>query len=382
MEFCIASYIFFAILVFNVDMNCPICHNSGRPIYCSHCMNTSPNLLVRLRIDLFLLRDMNSKLKNQVERILEYGLKRVEQQGRSESRKSPSEQSKNSEGGVLGKRLLKLDLLRLRKKNNRLRYRISQEQSRITDKKRTKEQIQEQLQLSSGQKARQDNNEAFSEYESIIEETKLQIAQVQKIVTGMQTLKLKNLIEWFVVRKRDSYEFPYSLAFQPLVSLKNFYKLPTIVAWNSISKMSQYIVLVAKILQFALPFKLGDPSPNFLVDFDDHEEPTINDNGIAEYIAKLVINLLQLSRHLNLLSQEPLDLVWLLDQYDLDTLFYNLISNQIMKARPISHHWTYDRVLAIVSEALQLSIYASSPASRPTLSGTMANNTDKWYLVG
>lgn len=363
-------------------MKCPVCNNSARPMYCAHCMNTSPNLLVRLRVNLFILRETNCQLKNKVEAILEFGLNKVEKRNEGPAGVKKQEESTNIEGEILGSRLQKVDLLRLRKKNNRIKYRITLEQKKISDKRRSKELIQQELQQYLRPRILEQTNTNSCEYEGKLQETGQQISQVQKVVTSTQSLKLKKLTEWFIIRKRESYEFPYSIAFQPIVSLKNFYKLPSMVAWNSISKMSHYMTLLSDILLFRLSCELGEPPRIFMLEAEECDDPNIDESIVGEYLAKLVINVLQVSRHLNLLSKDPLDLVWLLDQYDLDTIFYNMVTGQEMKSRPVSHHWTYTRVLAVVSEALQFSIYAASPASRPTLAGTIANNSDKWYLVG
>lgn len=354
-------------------------------MFCAHCMSTSPSLLVRLKIDLLMLRETNCELKEHVEGILEYGLGQVE--GTKNSiHKIGDNYDSSVEGEILGKRLLKLDLLRFQKKNNRVKYRTSQLLNRVNGKRRTIESLKRELARHSGLTSHGKTGEASGNDTEIILEKKQQLLQIQKVLSNAQVRKLRSLMEWYVIRKRDSYEVPYSLAFQPVISLKNFYKLPPSIAWRSMLKMSQYLSLISEILLFKLPFKF-DCEPN-LIELEsggaskDHEEGICDDANVAEYLAKLVINVLQLSRHLNLLSKDPIDLAWMLDQYDLDTLFYNLVIVREMKGRPVSHHWTYTRVLAVVSEALQLSVYATSPASRQALAGTIVSNSDRWSLVG
>lgn len=355
-------------------------------MYCGHCMSTSPSLLAKLKIDLLISREINRNLKSQVESILEYGLGKVESnENKPPLSDSPDSETSHVEGEILGKRLLKLNLLRSKKKNNRIRYRVTQLVNRVNNKRRTVEFLKSEL--------AKDLNPTPNAAEKLTEtdpaqlaEKREQIHQIHKVLSSAQEAKLRSLREWFVVRKRDSYEFPYSLAFQPVVSLKNFYRLPPMVAWGSIIKMSQYMILMSDVLLYKLPCKL-DVIPEFggakLQDSSRGVEDLYgDDNNVADCLTKLVINILQLSRHLNLLSKNPVDLTWLLDQHDLDTLFYCMITSTAITSRPVSHHWTFTGVLAVVSEALQLSIYAASPASRQTLAGTMANNSDRWFLVG
>ncbi|SJM87538.1 related to Autophagy-related protein 14 [Zygosaccharomyces bailii] len=361
-------------------MKCLICHDSGRPMYCAHCMSSSPNLLLTLKIDLLMLRETNVHLKSRVEDILEYGLSRIAEEGGDEP-------VPNVEGDILGKRLRKLDSLVLRKKNNKIRYRISQLRQRIDQKTHKitmlNAEVRKQCFMNSSKREavlkKNHNDQAGVE-------VKQQLLQIKKVLLKSQLVKIRSLVDWFVIRKRDSYEFPYTLSFQPVVSLKNVYKLPPSVVWGSIMTMFRYLTLFSELLFFTLPHK--EPAiPNIVnmeleTSIKTPDESTSDDAGIMDHLTKLLINIVQVSRHLNLISQEPIDLAWMLDQNDLDTLFYNMAMRLETKSKPVSHHWTYPQILAVVSDALQLSsVYATSPTSRRTLTGTLANNNDHWFVV-
>lgn len=345
-------------------------------MYCGHCMNGSPSLLAKLKIDLLMLREANAALESQVEGILEYGLGQVEAIDGTSADKRPRSESTNIEGKILGQRLLKLSLLRSKRNNSRIKHRTVQLANRIKVKKDTIEQLRRAL--AGRSKIGQNSEETLTRIRTaVLTDRKLQMAQITRFLTNNQEARLESLREWFVVRKRDSYEFPYSVAFLPVVSLKNFYKLPPVVAWGSISKMSQCITLMSEILFYKLPCTIeGIP------ELSSYEKEENNETNVAECLTKLLINVIQLARHVNLLPKNPIDLAWTLDQHDLDILFYNMITTTEITSRPVAHHWTFSRVLSVVSDALQLSVYAASPASRQTLNGTRVNNSDLWSLVG
>ncbi|GAV48423.1 hypothetical protein ZYGR_0I07200 [Zygosaccharomyces rouxii] len=361
-------------------MQCSICHKSGRPMYCAHCMSSSPHLLLKLKLDLLILRETNGHLKSRVEDILEYGLGQI-------AGKEPKSASTNVKGDILGRRLRKLDSVILRRKNNRVKYRISQLNRRIYEKRHRIEALRSKLQLPSKIGIHEKELKAKRESQELtISEGKQQLTQIRKVLLKSQLSKIRSLVEWFVIRKRESYEFPYTLAFQPIVSLRNVYKLPSSVVWGSISTMSRYLKLFAEILFFTLPHNElvapNAPELELEVSAKTADESSSDENTIVDHLTKIFINIIQISRHLNLISKDPIDLAWMLDQNDLDTLFYNMAMRLETKSKPVFHHWTYPQILAVVSEALQLSsVYATSPVSRQTLTGTKANNNDRWYVV-
>ncbi|QLQ78844.1 hypothetical protein HG537_0B01920 [Torulaspora globosa] len=363
-------------------MRCPLCMNSSRPMYCSHCVNTSPNILARLKIDLLMLRDENCKLKNRVESILEYGLGLMEGSKGVTNAETIEEGNQDVEGEILGQRLLKLNQLRAKRRYNRIRYRTTQLLSSLEAKRRTIERLEQENETVSVLDASVEEQLSRVRTAVMVEKTG-QIAQIQRVLLNSQESKLNSLRKWFIIRKRDSYEFPYSIAFQPIISLKNFYRLPPVVAWSSISKMSEFTLLMSEVLQYTLPCELPDTSSKTLRLADNTvEDGYDDDNNVADYLTKLLINIIQLARRAGLISKSPVDLTWMLDQLDIDTLFYNMATSTKIPTKSVAQHWTYDKLLSVVSEALQLSVYAASPPSRQTLTGTIANNSDHWFLVG
>lgn len=347
-------------------------------MYCSHCVNTSPNILARLKIDLLMLREENRKLKDRVESILEYGLGVMEAPGDAEVERTVEEGQEDVEGEILGQRLLKLNQLRAKRKHNRIRYRIAQLSSSLEGKRRTIERLKHESERVSVLDVSEEEKLSRVRTAVVVEKTG-QIAQIQRVLLNSQEAKLNSLRKWFIIRKRDSYEFPYSIAFQPVVSLKNFYKLPPMVAWSSISKMSEFVILVSEVLQYRLPYEL----PNaFKAPRATAEDAYDDDNNVAEHLTRLLVNIIQLARRAGLMSKSPVDLAWMLDQLDVDSLFYNMAASTEIPTKSVAQHWSYNKLLSVVSEALQLSIYAASPASRQTVTGTIANNSDHWFLVG
>lgn len=354
-------------------------------MYCSHCMNTSPNLLARLKINLLMLRNTNRELKGRVESILEYGLGLVDGSNRHALAGRPDGEQEDVEGKILGQRLIKLNQLRSKRKNNRTRYRTAQLQTVVESKRQLVARLKEEKKQVSvlDRKAEKMHVKAKT---AVIVERKFQLSQIDRVLVSSRGAKLESLREWFMVRKRDSYDFPYSIAFCPVISLKNFYRLPPMVAWSSIAKMSELVELISRVMLYKLPcegIRTPAPSSNPTGKGDKTlEDAYEDDNNVAECITRLLINIIQLARHADLMSKSPVDLAWMLDQLDIDTIFYHMVTSTRIDTKPIAQHWTYHKLLSVVSEALQLSVYAASPASRQTATGALANNSDHWFLVG
>lgn len=337
-----------------MDSRCSICHNSSQALYCAHCISSSPKLLLRMKINLMILQDDNTKLKNKVENILDVAMNRNENHNK-----------KNTEGIILGQKLQKIDVLKHKRRNNKIKFRINQLSERIQKRRNKLENLKQELLTKNVVEL-----PPVSKKEAIDIVEKLE--QFKKVVTRTQESEYKFLINWFNIRKRNSYDVSYTLAFLPVISLKNFPKLPRPIAISSINKMSQFLKLYSQIIALQLKFQCDQVS----------EINDATDNDIVKWISRLVINILQLARFNALLPEQNIDLVWLLDQYDIDSLFYNLVMNHKIECRVIDYTWSYDRILEFISKTLQLSVQSTFGMTNKQMLDTPNTDADMWYIVG
>ncbi|EDO17541.1 hypothetical protein Kpol_534p20 [Vanderwaltozyma polyspora DSM 70294] len=337
-----------------MTIQCSVCRNHVQSMYCAHCINTSPNLLHPLRMQLLMVQQKNKVLKGKVEDILSHALD-----------KNWKSSDNDTEGIILADRLHKLEVLKRTKRNNRVRYRISQLTKRIENKQQRLQSLRLQITTTDVAKVSNANKKE-------IEEIRTKYLQLNEVVKREQELECQSLVDWFILRKRNSYEIPYTLVFLPVVSLKNFHKLPKAVTISSLHKMFQFLEIYSQIISFPLLYK-----------GDEIKEKTINtDEEIAKLITKLVINVLQIGRFKNLIPKDAIDLVWLLDQYDVDSLFYNVIVNHKMECRVVLFHWTFGKVSKVVTETLQLPAGSTTSFPRQQVGDTYDKDDDMWHIVG
>ncbi|CAI4273631.1 CEI_1a_G0003100.mRNA.1.CDS.1 [Saccharomyces cerevisiae] len=344
-------------------MHCPICHHRAHVVYCAHCINTSPSLLLKLKLDLILLKDENKELNGKVEQILNEAMNYDQLDiKRMEKKKDPLMDS-----------LMRLDVLRMKKNNKLIKHRIEQLNERIYSKRNHISELKVEIDNYKRYKMGTRTDKLREQVE--ISDAKNKLAQVSKICESVRVYKLNLLNNWFVIQKlQDNFQIPFAIAFQPLISLKNFRVLPLAITNDSINIMWKYISFFSDILMIKLPYtnKICE-QPMF--EFSDSIQT------VVQRLIKLIINILQICRHLKLVPSTPMDIPWLLDQYDVDGLFYNMVKRNKMKCRPVSLYWTFGMLYSMVLDNMN-NPQRGHPARRTAPAPSVTGPHDRWYVVG
>ncbi|CAI4059916.1 hypothetical protein SUVZ_04G3410 [Saccharomyces uvarum] len=344
-------------------MHCPICHHRAHVVYCAHCINTSPGLLLKLKLDLVSIKDSNKLLSGKVEYILNEAMNYGQLDARAlEKKKDP-----------LANSLLKLDVLRMKKNNNRIRHRIEQLNERIHSKRDHITRLKLEIDNHGHSKAGSHNDKLREQVE--INDAKNKLGQISKICESTRDYKLNLLNDWFVIQKlQDNFQIPFAIAFQPLISLKNFHILPLVVTNDSIDTMWKYVSFLSDILMIKLPYANDSEVHPMLGSSDDIRT-------VVQRLIRLIINILQVCRNLKLVPSTPMDIPWILDQYDVDGLFYNMVKRNKMKCRSVSLYWTFGMLYSMVLDNLNRP-ERGHPARRTAPAPVLTGPHDRWYVVG
>lgn len=353
-------------------MLCSVCSKQTTRAYCSNCSNTSPSLLLKWRMALLSIHEQNRKLQGRVKAILErsMGQNDVDMDG---------DKNEENDFPLLKSKLRKVTILKMKKRNNRIRFRIEQLKKNMENKKQRATHMEDELQLEIPKEAAI----ILQDDEDLME----RIHQTQKIVQMAQQEKLHSLRKWFMVRQRkDLYLVSFSILFQPIISLQNVPNLPRSVTISSLNNMFQYLDIFAQIINFKLPYDGFHSLTSAKEDGDD------NNTDVVEWITKLTIGLLQLASKLQLIRTKSIDIHWLLDQYDVDKLFYSVVQQRQIQCRVISSGqcWTFSHVYAMVSEILNISERNSRNNLRADstqrhsikTADTQVAHLDRWFIVG
>lgn len=332
-------------------------------VYCAHCINTSPSLLLRLKLDLVSIKDSNKVLSGKVEHILNEAMDYGQLGTRtSEKKKDP-----------LANSLLKLDILRMKKNNNRIRHKIEQLNERIHSKRDRINKLKVEIDSHGHAKAEVRDDKLREQVE--INDAKSKLKQISKICESTRDYKLNLLNDWFVIQKlQDNFQIPFAIAFQPLISLKNFQILPLVVTNDSIDTMWKYVSFLSDILLIKLPYS-NDNEAHPMLDSSD------NIRTVVQRLIRLIINILQVCRNLKLVPSTPMDIPWILDQYDVDGLFYNMVKRNKMKCRSVSLYWTFGMLYSMVLDNLNRP-ERGYPTRRTAPAPALTGPHDRWYVVG
>ncbi|CCE61331.1 hypothetical protein TPHA_0A02480 [Tetrapisispora phaffii CBS 4417] len=359
-----------------MDTICLICNNKKEMMYCSHCLNTSPNLFMPLKMKLLLLKEENELLKQRVDNILNYAIDRHQDQNIDGNNDKIFQTNTDIEQKILSQQLEKIDILKMKMKNNRIKIRIKQISERIYNRaKLLKEKETNYLKkIPSNAKQYCDDTE--------LDSIKYKLSHIQKVYKLTKDNECQSLIKWFNIKKRDdSYEIQYTICFLPVVSLKNFHRLSGYISKLSIGKTFQFLVIYLEILKIQTKYDIE----RILNTIKSNDYSSLEDNDIAEWISVLIMIIFEIGRRKNVLPMESMDLVWLIDQYDIDALFYNVIMNEnkIIECRTLTDQiWTFEKILSVVSDTLQLSINSTASIENDLrYSGIIEEDEDVWYIV-
>ncbi|KTB11764.1 Autophagy-related protein 14 [Nakaseomyces glabratus] len=364
-----------------MGMQCPICETQSHVFYCAHCINSSPDLLIRLKFDLYILGKINNALRNKVDQYLE----EVDDELNTNIRNGEQLES-NIGVQILKERLGKVQVLRKERQNNKIKHKISQQDRRIKEKSRY---IAELRSLINGPPK---NQNKFTDPQTILKAQKqlqdnLEIAKRLSIQTRSEKLAMLN--KWYSIRKRDSHDIPFTISYQPVISLKNFNRLPLPLIEGSLRKLIQYMNLLEHI------YCIKYPSAMFV-----HEDEMLSLQGhgaklkrnapeLLQVLIKLIQMILVVMTRSKLIDErkQNIDYAWILDQYDIDGLFYHMAMSIPIdtKSGAKNIQWSTDRLVDIVCSSLgaekeEVLLKDQKKVEPPT--DKEYEVSDRWYIVG
>lgn len=323
-------------------LKCCACHKQCKILYCARCVNSSPALLLRLKLDLWQVASSRENVHTQVDGILNDALK-------GDCKKQE----------VLWKHLAMLKTTHFKRKTNKIRSKLIQLQQIVQSKR---ERVRALETCKPPPDMRTVNREYTEAMGLEFRESQERLRQLQRILDSSKALKFQQLVHLFLIRKRDHAEFPFTISFQPVVNVQNLCRLPQNVIECSLRSMWDFLLLAGRVLLIELPLQ---------------SRP---ENDVSDSLTGIVLNLLVLVQHLELLpsccSDKRGRLRALLRQYDVDKLFYHMVMNQDITLR------FSDQVHSVVDyEVCHSEIQALLQGSRE-LSVLGKSMDDKWFLVG
>ncbi|AET38923.1 Atg14p Ecym_3438 [Eremothecium cymbalariae DBVPG len=275
-------------------MQCSLCHRPSTVWYCAHCVNTSPKLILKYKLELLEIHEDLSKMRDAVTSTLENAIGRRE--------------------GILGKHMDRLQQLQLKRVNAKILYRINEMDRYLESKRRRRDELRAMLETipSSAPPAASSH---ITEYKELQRKHR----QLQTIVSANSSLKFQELCQWFIVTKRqdtrDSFKYPYSIRFIPMCNIRNWYLLST--SREALQHMWEFVILASQVLLVDIPYSF--------VYTENPEDPWIT-------ISQLIINLVMILSRFKLV-QEPPDLADILYRHDIDGMIYHLCTNEEMECK-------------------------------------------------
>lgn len=304
-------------------MICKVCHNENQcsEFICHRCINTSPNLLLPLRLKVIQERTLRDQYSKQVDEILSQSLYWA-----SHNEESSNQNENGRNIPLLGTQLQRVQMIKEVRRNNKIKQGIGMIQDRIERKRNDLVHLRELLK---GDK--EDNTKKDNTFLHGISDIKFKVSQVTPFLTNEQEKKLGQLNRWFVVKSRAKGHI-YSMFYQRMVSMsmiQQFYddnnnntdNITIDTIRTSLRMYYQYLKLVCDIFYIPLPFTLACESISINID----------ETQVYECLTRLVFCCVLVCRDLKLFPQSnragkrsPSNSTvgLLLDEYDIDELVY------------------------------------------------------------
>ncbi|AGO12875.1 AaceriADL381Wp [[Ashbya] aceris (nom. inval.)] len=267
-------------------MQCTICHRPSTVWYCAHCVNTSPKLILRYKLELTQICEEVTEMRDTVTSTLENAIGRKE--------------------GLLGKHMERLQHLRLKRYNARLSYRARELEQHLESKMSRRDGLRHALKQLSAADAAAAPAENPDEYRELGHKLTL----LQNVVATKSAQKFEELRQWFAISCNTAGDdnFPYSIRFIPMCNIRNWRLLST--AEESLQHMCEFVKYASRALLVDMPF--------------DSQHETLATDPVAA-VSHFTVNLLTILIKRSRLQERP-DVPDLLGRYDIDGLLYLLCS--------------------------------------------------------
>lgn len=254
-------------MIGHVGMICKICNNENRCPYfiCSRCINTSPNLILQLKIKLIQEISINNQLSEQVNTILEESLKCSKDTGTSSHANYFVISNDNDNKyiiDILSYQLKKVKLIKELRRNNKIKKSIQMIEERL-DSKRKEVSRMKSLFLS--------NKKTISIDKTILEtnpldtthliEWRSKIKEIQSFLNIQQIKKMRQLNKWFGIDSSMNKD-NFKLFYQPIVTIQTLKdNINNICAdndncllTNNLNICLKYLRLITQIFYISIPY--------------------------------------------------------------------------------------------------------------------------------
>lgn len=280
--------------------------------YCAHCVNTSPKLILRYKLELTQICEEVTEMRDIVTSTLENAISEKE--------------------GLLGKHMERLQHLRLKRYNARLSHRARELEQHLDSKLSRRDGLRRALKQLSPDVA-----VVPAEDPDEYRELRHKLTLLQNVVSMKSTQKFEELCQWFVFTcsTTEDDHFPYSIRFIPVCNIRNWRLLST--AQESLQHMCEFVIYASRALLVDIPF-------------GSHSEKLTTDHIAA--VSHFTVNLLTILIKRKRLQERP-DVPDLLGRYDIDGLLYLLCSGGDVESITGTCPPTYKVVHEFVRTALE-----------------------------
>lgn len=278
-------------------IHCGICGKAKTAdvqFICCHCINGSPAVLLRDKMNLLILRQEVEQLKTAVEDQLETGF---------------------AGEGQLGRQLQKLDIYNEKRRLIKLRQRLQLARNKVQLKRN---KYNELLQIMSTNEYLEESTSATDsiDLEEQAAEESASLDTLSHILARNQKQLFAELCRWFRIRKSDEDDvFSYTIWGLPMVNLKNGSELDPSIMVSSMRYLQQYLQLAFRIWLFKAIC----------------DKPIENDRNIIENFTQLIYDTLDILRARKLVSKS-VSIRDILIRYDLDGMIYHLSQNKYLSS--------------------------------------------------
>lgn len=249
-------------------MICKVCNNESHCPYfiCSRCINTSPNLILVLKINLIQEIAISNHLSEQVNTILEESLKCSENSGNSSHRSRYATNNDNDNKyiiDILSYQLKKVKLIKELRKNNKIKQSIQIIEARIDNKRKEVSKMKSSSLLLNKTTSSIDRTIIGVDSLDInhLIEWESKIKEIQSFLSIQQTRKMKELNKWFGIDSSMDKD-DLRLFYQPIVTIQALKdSINNINTENDICLLSnnlkiclKYLKLITQIFYISIPY--------------------------------------------------------------------------------------------------------------------------------
>lgn len=336
------------------SMRCQICNDESGEFYCASCIKASPHLLLSLKFGLIDIQNENKTLNQRIDRILENAM--VNKQGNvTDLALGKLTVEEDTNDNVLRSTMMKVNSLKLKRRNGRIKSQLDHINRALTSKREYISKLLQMLENAKDVRTVSHSIPTVVERKQEREKWLKKIDQMEILVEKRQQYHLRLLNQWFAISKRESAGLPFAISFQPVISLKNVNKLSYRLVKSSVFKMFQYLSLISMILEIKIPYCMKDNVSSFNDDYQLRDIIIFTEDFVKKqstnWLTKIIIDITCICQCTDVLpSDQNIDILTLLDQYDIDGVFYHMVQKRTITCNTLANPPTFQEVYRIVQQ--------------------------------